>query len=97
MTKEERKEIDYSETRLTALNNVLAEQWLKRGQAAKDVEDADRQISCISHRIDEVSRAVQAEKDTEVRRKAEEEERLKAEKKKGKGSPDAKQESKEEN
>jgi len=97
MTKEEKEQIDYSETRLTALNNALAEQWFKRGQAVKDVEDADKQIACISHRIDEVSRAVQAEKDAEVRRKAEEKERLKAEKKKGKGSPDAKRESKEEN
>jgi len=68
-----KNEIDYSETRLAELNNALAGQWLKRGQAAKEVEDTDKQIACISHRIDEVSRAAQAEKDAEVRRKAEEE------------------------
>jgi len=93
----ENKETNYSENRLTALDNALAEQWLIRGQASKQVEVADRQIACIQHRIDEVHRAVQAEKDAETRRKAEEEERLKAEEKKGEGGPDGSQEVKTEN
>ena len=53
---------DYYENRKSELTNALAQEWIKRGQAAHHVELADEQIKRIEHRMDEIDRAIQAEK-----------------------------------
>lgn len=52
----------YYEKRKQELIQALAQEWIDRGQAAKQVEDHDAQIQRIQHRMDEVSRAITAQK-----------------------------------
>jgi len=53
---------EYYEKRKEELAQSLASEWLKRGQAAKEVEDCDKQIGRIKHRMDEIDRALMAMK-----------------------------------
>ena len=53
---------EHFDKRIAELKAVLAGEWAKRGQAAKDLEDADAQIQRVSHRIDEIDRAILAGK-----------------------------------
>jgi hypothetical protein len=53
---------EHFEKRKEELGNALLQQLAKRGQASKDIEEADREIGRISHRLDEIERAIRAEK-----------------------------------
>jgi len=57
----EKQSAEYIKIRQAELQSALLEQWALRGQAAKQVEEADQKIIQISHRMDELNRAVQAE------------------------------------
>ena len=54
--------IEYYEKRKQELAQALLQQWAVRGQATKKIEEADSQIKLIEHRLDEIERAIQAEK-----------------------------------
>jgi ATPase subunit of ABC transporter with duplicated ATPase domains len=64
----------YYEEREQQLTQALAQEWIDRGQKAKQVEDHDAQIKRIEHRLDEITRMKQAEKsriEEEQKRQAE--------------------------
>lgn len=64
--------LEYYEKRKAELAQALAQEWITRGQAAKKLEEADSQIKRIEHRLDEIERAIQAEKaaQAEAKKKA---------------------------
>lgn len=60
---------DYREQRKEELQQALAQQWIKRGQASRDIQDADEQIGRISHRLDEIGRAELTEQEEKKKAK----------------------------
>jgi chromosome segregation ATPase len=52
----------YYEKRKQELIQAQLQLWVKRGQAAKDLEDTDAEIEKNSHRLDEINRSITAQK-----------------------------------
>ena len=61
--------IEYYEKRKQELTQALIQQWAVRGQASMKIEEADKQIKLIEHRLDEIERSIQAEKAAQVEAK----------------------------
>lgn len=54
-----------NESRKQELVSELIRVWAHRGQAARDVEEDDKKITRLEHRLDELARLEQAEKEKE--------------------------------
>ena len=50
----------YYNERREEIAGQIAALWMKYGQAAKEMDDADRQMAKLSHRVDELDRMHQA-------------------------------------